>query len=195
MKGEACGAGAFAEIVQNTYGWNVMKPAAIDKEMWDEIYNVYVKDKFELGVQKYFETQNPAALEEITAVMMETIRKGMWQATEQQIADIARLHTDLVNKYKPSCSGFVCDNAKLRQFIASKTDAQSAEQYTQHINQIREAAASGDRKSMVMKKEDVSSGAQSQTNVLNNAIVAAVVALAVIVLIWLVRHRRKKMRE
>ena len=172
-----------------------MKPAAIDKEMWDEIYNVYVKDKFELGVQKYFETQNPAALEEITAVMMETIRKGMWQATEQQIADIARLHTDLVNKYKPSCSGFVCDNAKLRQFIASKTDAQSAEQYTQHINQIREAAASGDRKSMVMKKEDVSSGAQSQTNVLNNAIVAAVVALAVIVLIWLVRHRRRKMRE
>lgn len=195
MKGEAGGAGAFAEIVQNTYGWNVMKPAAIDKEMWDEIYNVYVKDKFELGVQKYFETQNPAALEEITAVMMETIRKGMWQATEQQIADIARLHTDLVNKYKPSCSGFVCDNAKLRQFIASKTDAQSAEQYTQHINQIREAAASGDRKSMVMKKEDVSSGAQSQTNVLNNAIVAAVVALAVIVLIWLVRHRRRKMRE
>ena len=62
-----------------------MKPAAIDKEMWDEIYNVYVKNKFELGVQKYFETQNPAALEEITAVMMETIRKGMWQATEQQI--------------------------------------------------------------------------------------------------------------
>ena len=48
---------------------------------------------------------------------------------------------------------------------------------------------------MVMKKEDVSSGAQSQTNLLNNAIVAAVVALAVIVLIWLVRHRRKKMRE
>ena len=57
----------------------------------------------------------------MTAVMMETIRKGMWQASGQQIADIAKLHTDLVNKYKPSCSGFVCDNAKLRQFIASKT--------------------------------------------------------------------------
>lgn len=41
----------------------------------------------------------------MTAVMMETIRKGMWQASGQQIADIAKLHTDLVNKYKPSCSG------------------------------------------------------------------------------------------
>lgn len=129
MKGEAGAANTFAEIVQNTYGWNVMKPQAVDKEMWNEIYDVYVKDKFNLGVQDYFEKQNPAALEEMTAVMMETIRKGMWQASEQQIADIAKLHTDLVNKYKPSCSGFVCDNAKLRQFIASKTDAQTASRY------------------------------------------------------------------
>ena len=31
--------------------------------------------------------------------------------------------TETVNKYKPSCSGFVCDNAKLRNYIASKTDS------------------------------------------------------------------------
>lgn len=152
MKGEAGAANTFAEIVQNTYGWNVMKPKAIDKEMWDEIYNVYVKDKFGLGLQEYFEQQNPAALEEMTAVMLETVRKGMWRASEQQVADIAKLHTDLVNKYKPSCSGFVCDNAKLRQFIASKTDVQAAAEYTKNIVQIREAAASDDKKGMVMKK-------------------------------------------
>lgn len=153
MKGEAGAANTFAEIVQNTYGWNVMKPQAVDKEMWNEIYDVYVKDKFNLGVQDYFEKQNPAALEEMTAVMMETIRKGMWQASGQQIADIAKLHIDLVNKYKPSCSGFVCDNAKLRQFIASKTDAQTASRYKENISQIREVAASKEQKGMVMKKK------------------------------------------
>ena len=42
-KGGASSASTFAEIVTNTYGWNVMKPKAIDKEMWDEIYNVYVR--------------------------------------------------------------------------------------------------------------------------------------------------------
>ena len=129
-----------------------MKPKAIDKEMWDEIYNVYVKDKFGLGLHEYFEQQNPAAWEEMTAVMLETVRKGMWKASEQQVADIAKLHTDLVNKYKPSCSGFVCDNAKLRQFIASKTDAQAAAEYKKNIVQIREAVASDDKKGMVMKK-------------------------------------------
>lgn len=196
MKGEAGAAHTFAEIVQNTYGWNVMKPQAVDKELWDEIYNVYVKDKFDLGVQDYFEKQNPAALEEMTAVMLETVRKGMWQASEQQIADIAKLHTDLVNKYKPSCSGFVCDNAKLRQFIASKTDAQTATQYKESISQIREVAALKDQKGMVMKKEEMNTtDAQQQTNAVSNTVVCIVVGVAVLVLIVLVRRRRKKMQE
>lgn len=195
MKGEAGAANTFAEIVQNTYGWNVMKPKATDKEMWDEIYNVYVKDKFNLGLQEYFEKQNPAALEEMTAVMLETVRKGMWKASEQQIADIAKLHTDLVNKYKPSCSGFVCDNAKLRQFIASKTDAPSAVEYKENINRIRQAAANTP-KGTVMKKEEISSaGAEEQTNTLNNAIVGIIVLAVIVVLILVVRHRRKKMQE
>ncbi len=196
MKGEAGAANTFAEIVQNTYGWNVMKPKAIDKEMWDEIYNVYVKDKFDLGLQEYFEKQNPAALEEMTAVMLETVRKGMWKASEQQIADIAKLHTDLVNKYNPSCSGFVCDNAKLRQFIASKTDAQSAAQYKENIDRIREAAAANDKKGVVMKKEEIASpAADEQTNVLSNTVVLVIAVLAIVILILVVRHRRKKMKE
>ena len=195
MKGEAGAANTFAEIVQNTYGWNVMKPKAIDKEMWDEIYNVYVKDKFGLGLHEYFEQQNPAAWEEMTAVMLETVRKGMWKASEQQVADIAKLHTDLVNKYKPSCSGFVCDNAKLRQFIASKTDAQAAAEYKKNIVQIREAVASDDKKGMVMKKEEIASVAEEQTNVLSNTIVGLVVVLAIVVLLLLVRHRSKKLQE
>ena len=82
MKGEATSAAGFAEIVRNTHGWKVMKPSVIDNEMWDEIYNVYVRDKFNLGVQDFFEKQSPAALQEITAVMMETARKGMWKATD-----------------------------------------------------------------------------------------------------------------
>lgn len=196
MKGEAGAANTFAEIVQNTYGWNVMKPRAIDKTMWDEIYNVYVKDKFDLGIQKYFEQQNPAALEEMTAVMLETVRKGMWHASEQQVADIARLHTEMVNKYQPSCSGFVCDNAKLRQFIASKTDARTAAQYQENISQIREAATSGDRKGMVMKKEEMhAADAGQQTNTVSNTAVCIVVVIAILVLGLLVRRRRKKMQE
>lgn len=195
MKGEAGAAATFAEIVQNTYGWNVMKPKAIDKELWDEIYNIYVKDKFGLGLQAYFEKQNPAALEEITAVMMETARKGMWKASEQQLADIAQLHTQLIAKYKPSCSGFVCDNAKLRDFIASKTDAASAVSYRKDITAIREQMVEGTDKGMVMKKEQVNTQTDETTNVLSNTVVVCVVLVLVVALILLVRRRRKHLNN
>lgn len=195
MKGEAGAAATFAEIVQNTYGWNVMKPKAVDKELWDEIYNIYVKDKFGLGLQAYFEKQNPAALEEITAVMMETARKGMWKASEQQLADIAQLHTQLIAKYKPSCSGFVCDNAKLRDFIASKTDAASAVSYRKDITAIREQMVEGTDKGMVMKKEQVNTQTDETTNVLSNTVVVCVVLVLVVALILLVRRRRKHLND
>lgn len=197
MKGGASSASTFAEIVTNTYGWNVMKPKAIDKEMWDEIYNVYVKDKYNLGTKEFFDKQNPAALMEMTAVMMESARKGMWKATPQQLKDIAKLHTETVNKYKPSCSGFVCDNAKLRNYIASKTDAASAKEYQQNVEQIRdaEAAKKSSDKGMVMKKETLNEEAQKTTTVVSGIVVGVIVIVAFVMLAILIRRRRKNMVE
>ena len=197
MKGGASSASTFAEIVTNTYGWNVMKPKAIDKEMWDEIYNVYVKDKYHLGTKEFFDKQNPAALMEMTAVMMESARKGMWKATPQQLKDIAKLHTETVNKYKPSCSGFVCDNAKLRNYIASKTDAASAKEYQQNVEQIRdaEAAKNSSDKGMVMKKETLNEEAQKTTTVVSGIVVGVIVIVAFVLLAVLIRRRRKNMVE
>lgn len=197
MKGGASSASTFAEIVTNTYGWNVMKPKAIDKEMWDEIYNVYVKDKYHLGTKEFFDKQNPAALMEMTAVMMESARKGMWKATPQQLKDIAKLHTETVNKYKPSCSGFVCDNAKLRNYIASKADAASAKEYQQNVEQIRdaEAAKNSSDKGMVMKKETLNEEAQKTTTVVSGIVVGVIVIVAFVMLAILIRRRRKNMVE
>jgi len=193
MKGEATAAAGFAEIVQNTYGWNVMKPAAVDDELWNEVYDVYVQDKFDLGVRNYFEQQNPAALQEMTAVMMETARKGMWEASAEQLEAIAKLHTELVEEYKPSCSGAVCNNSKLREFIASKSTPEMARQYQQSIQDIREASLSND-KSMVLKREELNE-ADKITTIISNTVVAVLAIVAIVALIAVVRRRRKKMEE
>ncbi len=144
-----------------------------------------------LGLKDFFENRNPAALEEMTAVMLETVRKGMWKADEQQIAELSRLHTELVDKYKPSCSGFVCDNAKLRDFIASKVDAPTAAAYQKNISQIREAAAQNDNKGVVMKKEELNRHAERQTRQLDSLWIAMAVMLVIVGLALLMRRRRK----
>ncbi len=191
MAGGAGDASAIAEVIENTYGWNVMKPSAIDDEMWDEIYDVYVKDSYGLGVQDFFEEKNPAALQEMTAVMMESAWKGLWDATDEQLADIAGLHTELIDRYGAACSGTVCDNAGLRDFIAGKTDSETAAKYREGIRQIREVSAAAPGNGVVMKKEQLSDSLASRKNVLSNTIIGIVAAGVAVFLVVFVRKRRK----
>lgn len=102
MQGGANSVDGLAEMARNAYGWNVMKPKAVDKEMWNEMYDVYVKDKYNLGIHEQMGRVNPSAMQEMTATMMETARKGYWKATPEQLKEIARMHTSFVQKYGPS---------------------------------------------------------------------------------------------
>ena len=133
QEGGASSAEHFAETFRNTYGWNVMKPAAIDDTLWNELYAVYVDDRYDLGVEAFFRRENPYALQEMTAVMLETVRKGYWDASPRQVAVLAELHTRLVREFEAGCSGFVCDNAALAAFIAEQAPADLAAAYRREL--------------------------------------------------------------
>ncbi|NQX84584.1 MAG: cobaltochelatase subunit CobN [Flavobacteriaceae bacterium] len=153
-EGESAAEG-FAENFRDTYGWNVMKPAAIDKEIWEGYYDIYIKDKQNLGTLKFFKETNPYALQEMTAVMLETVRKGYWQPSETVKKDIAKLHAELIKDYKAGCSGFVCDNAKLNEMIASLLDDTLNQTYQNAIDEVRTGSATeaDSEEGMVLEKE------------------------------------------
>ncbi len=128
---------SFAETFRNTYAWNVLKPVAIDNELWEGLYDVYVRDSLGLDMKAYFKEKNPYALQEMSAVMLETIRKGYWPADAEVVKTLAELHVELVKDHEPGCSTFVCDNAKLRDMIAQNVAAEVAQTYRQQIEQVR----------------------------------------------------------
>ena len=193
------GSAKVTEIVQNTYGWNVMKPKAIDQQLWNDIYDVYVKDKYNLGTQGYFEEKNPAALENMTAVMLETARKGYWKATPEQLKAVAGLHTDLIAKYGTSGGGFADNNAKLQEFIAENVSAPQAAGYKQRINEMKEAAlADGNvQKGMTLKKNTIDTVGQpeEETNKLSGTLVVSVVLAAFIILLMILKKKRSQNRK
>lgn len=188
MKGGAGDASGFADVIRNTYGWNVMKPDAIDDELWDDIYDTYVDDKYELGTKDYFRNTNPAALQEITAVMLETARKGMWEASEGQIHALAELHTDLVEEFGASNSVFVSDNAKLRDFISQNVSTEKAAEYNRSIADVRAESVDGD--GMVMQKEEMNA-LNKITNSVNGYVVVAIAVVGLMLLALLVVRRRR----
>ena len=129
-------AGTFAEVFRNSYGWKVMKPDMLKDHLFDEYKAVYIDDKLKLNMREYFEKKNPAALQEMTAVLMETARKGLWKTDAATLKQIAQLHAELVRKFGPGCSGFVCNNAKLREFIARNLADQPLGADADHVGHI-----------------------------------------------------------
>ena len=191
MKGGASSASQITEVVTNTYGWNVTKPDVVDNEMWDKIYDVYVKDAYQLGTEQFFKAQNPAALQEITAVMMETARKGMWKASDEQLGELARLHTDLVKEFGSTGSGFSGGNAKLQDFIARKASPENAAAYRQRVKEMKTAGTVADRKGMVLKKDEVAQTERGERNSLNGVWIAGGVFVLFIVLLFILKRKRK----
>lgn len=166
LNGQSSSLNTFAETVRNTFGWNAMKPSAIDQQIWNNYYDVYVMDSHGLGTKQIFKDKNPYALQEITAIMLESARKGMWQASDQQIKELTTLHSQLVTNHKAACSGFVCDNAKLREFISQNLDKNGQQNYQKAIAQAREVEIVDDKNqsSVVLKKDEQQSQNQNLTN-------------------------------
>ncbi len=196
MKGGASNAEVFAETFRNTFGWNVMKPSVIEDQLWDDLYDVYVQDQLNLKVKDFFKRENPYALQEMTAVMLETVRKGLWNASQEQINAMAQLHADLVKNYEAGCSSFVCDNAKLRSFINDQLPAGLKQAYNAEIDQVLEAPKEDAKSNVVLKKqqdEKINPQQPQEVNVKANMVVLVGVGFISILLIaFFIRKRRKK---
>ncbi|MDR1493071.1 MAG: cobaltochelatase subunit CobN [Planctomycetaceae bacterium] len=137
QKEGASGAAAIVEPIRNMQGWNFIQPDTIDESLWDETYKVYIEDKHQLDMKAYFEEKSPYALQDLTAVMLETIRKGMWKPSEDVIKNLADLHVEMVEKYGAGCSADTCGNMKLHAFLGQHTSANvSLEQYQSALNQV-----------------------------------------------------------
>ena len=182
----------IAAMVRNTYGWNVMKPANIDNEMWDNIYDVYVKDKYKLDVTSSFGNTNPTAMMEMTATMMETARKGYWKATPEQLADIANLHTEFVKKYGPTGSSFEGANPKLQAYIAQNASPEQAAAYKKQYKTMTERTDKTSSKGMVMEKQKLNNDENASRSTISTVLVVGIVFVAFVVLIIFIRQRRKK---
>lgn len=126
MKGGAADIATIASTVRNTFAWNIMKPDAIDDELWDGICDTYVADCNGLGIREHMESVNPAALEEMTRVMLEAARRGMWSASPGRMAALERVHASVAPAAAPDAagedSGMVLKKEQVNDPDKSRTD-------------------------------------------------------------------------
>ena len=190
MKGGEGSAQMFGEIFRNIFGWHVMRPSAMDKELFNDLYRMYIKDENKLGIHEYFLRVNPAAFQAMTAVMLESARKGYWKASDEQLKTTASLHAQITREKGAACTEFVCDNDKLQSFVADQLDNSEKQTYTQNMKEVHEASAT-DGKDVVLKEHKQTSEQTVRKNRVNGVIAGSLVVITFIGLVVLLKRKKK----
>jgi cobaltochelatase CobN len=114
------GAGAMREFVEYLWGWDATVPETIDDSMWQETFDVYVKDKHNLDLKRFFDEKSPFAYQDLTARMIETVRKGYWNPDADTLKTLLTEYVDSVRTHGVGCSEHTCGNPRFLEYVAEQ---------------------------------------------------------------------------
>jgi cobaltochelatase CobN len=118
MKAENyAGAREMSNYAEYLWGWQVTTPGDVGEAMWTETYEVYVEDKYGLGVPRFMDENNPWAYQSMTGRMLEAARKGYWDAPEDTRRRLAAEYAASVVKRGLACCDHTCNNPQFHQMV------------------------------------------------------------------------------
>ncbi|HCE03584.1 MAG TPA: hypothetical protein DEQ98_10120, partial [Acidobacteria bacterium] len=99
------------------WGWDATVSDVVDAAMWQETFAVYVEDKHDLGMDAFFDDNSPFAFQDMTARMIETIRKEHWDADDVTRTRLLTEYVDSVVTHGVGCADHTCGNARLLEYV------------------------------------------------------------------------------
>ncbi|MBU2970461.1 cobaltochelatase subunit CobN [Pseudoalteromonas sp. C2R02] len=109
------GATAILDRMNNMWGWEVMTPEAVRDDQWQEFFEVYVDDKYDMQMREFFDKHNAEALAQIIERMLEAVRKGYWQADDATIKKMLETYTEIANEHDVAT-----DNQKFTDYVQNQ---------------------------------------------------------------------------
>ena len=118
-KDNYAGAHQMADFAENLWGWQVTVRDAVDAAKWQQVFDVYVEDKYEMGLDDFFNQHNPWAYQSMTARMLEAVRKDYWQPDERITRKLAAEYAVNVVDKGVACCDHTCNNPMLNQMVVN----------------------------------------------------------------------------
>ncbi len=84
------GARYLSEFTANMLLWDVTTPDLIQDRDWNEVADIYVRDRYDLGLKAYFARTNPEARTNLLKTMVEAAERGRWRPDARTLAALRR---------------------------------------------------------------------------------------------------------
>ncbi|CAG0971999.1 hypothetical protein RHDC4_01339, partial [Rhodocyclaceae bacterium] len=100
------------DATNNFWGWTAVAREIVRDDQWQEMADVYVRDKHKLGLKDWFERENPHALAQTMERMIEAARQGYWQADAATLDELRQRYRELAARFDVRS-----DNAAFARFV------------------------------------------------------------------------------
>ena len=86
-----------SEFLEYLWGWQVTNPSLVGDWAWQEVKEVYVDDRYQLGLAEFLEQgHNVHVKANMLAIMLVAVQKGFWQADTATVEQLAQNFARLV---------------------------------------------------------------------------------------------------
>jgi len=139
------------------WGWQVVYPEAVDDAKWQEMYEVWLDDRYELNIDEFFEKNSPYARQGIAARMLETVRKGYWQPDDKTLSHLTQIYTESLASHGPACDHLSCNDPELQVFVQqtnARLGAVPADIMTTAMQSIENATQTGIAEALSQRQAD-----------------------------------------
>ncbi|QOC21471.1 cobaltochelatase subunit CobN [Wenzhouxiangella sp. AB-CW3] len=83
-------------VVNNSFGWQVMDPTMLRPDQWQAFHEIYVEDALGLGLDEWFREHNPNALARITERLLELVWRDYWEPADETLESLLETYQDLM---------------------------------------------------------------------------------------------------
>jgi len=117
MENGYAGAKNMEEFVGTVWNWDVEVPGLVTENTWNQIYETYIVDKYNLGLNEFFNTKSPYAKQSIIARMIEVTMKGYWNPSQEIKTALANEYINSVVEYGVTCCHHTCGNLAFNNLV------------------------------------------------------------------------------
>ncbi len=120
------GARYMADLPAHLLLWDVTTPRLVSDADWSEVKAVYVDDKFDLGLDDYFDRHNPHARQHLLETLVAAIDRGAWRADAADRRQLEQALAQSVARYGADCALPGCRSAAAAPALAQPAPALAA---------------------------------------------------------------------
>lgn len=120
------------KFTNNLLGWQVTRPSAVENWMWDSIVDVYVNDKYGLGVNDWLKSGNNAySYISMTGTLLTAAYEGYWKTDSATLNKIANEWAQAILNNGVACCDCSCGNIAMMEWAIDYINPDMLAQFKQ----------------------------------------------------------------